>query len=186
MLYNIQAIRVTESNEFICGNPDYPIEGVTMDNIRISYLGGGKKKDSDREIPEISDAYPKAKMFGILPAYGFYIRHARNVKIYNFDISYETTDFRTVIFCEDVADLEIQGLRAESTADSAPFFRLKNTKNVQIQNCQPSSEINIFLKVEGKESKNILLSDTYKIKASRMIESTSEVSEDQIKIISEK
>jgi len=34
--------------------------------------------------------------------------------------------------------------------------------------------------------KNILLSDTYKIKASRMIESTPEVSNDQIKIISEK
>ncbi len=62
MISNIQAIRVTESNEFICGIPDYPIEGVTMDNIRISYLGGGKKKDSGREIPEISDAYPKAKM----------------------------------------------------------------------------------------------------------------------------
>ena len=77
--------------------------------------------------------------------------------------------------------MQIRGLRAESSVGSAPLFWLKNTQNVQIQDCYPTTKANIYLKIEGKESKNIQLTGTSGIMSSRLIEASSEVPLDQIK-----
>ena len=181
MISNIQAIRVTESNDFICGIKGYPIENVTLNNIRIQYAGGGKVSDTNRAIPELDDDYPKAKMFGVLPAYGFFIRHAKNIKLHDIELSYENEEYRSVLLCEDVDQLELDNIYGQSNKDAAPFILLKNTSNVSVKDCYPRPGTDTFMKVTGEGSRNIALYDSSMINALKIVDAD-DVSADQIKL----
>jgi hypothetical protein len=146
---NIQAVGVKESNDFISGIPGHFIENVTLNDIRISYLGGGKKEDSNIEIPELPGEYPKAKMFGVLPAYGMYIRHARNIVMNNVQYYFGETDNRSAIVCEDVENITIEGMQAESSVDAAPLIKLKDTNDACIRYSKALDETDLFLYAEG-------------------------------------
>ncbi|MGH7960097.1 MAG: hypothetical protein ACREH8_24215, partial [Opitutaceae bacterium] len=105
------------TGQFISGLPGHPVENVLLENITITGLtGGGTDKDTAREIPEIPERYPYHDMFGRLPAYGMYIRHARNVILRNVSFSREEADARPTIFTDDVANL-----RAESVGTSGQW-----------------------------------------------------------------
>jgi len=52
-------------------------------------------------------------MFGPLPAYAFYIRHADGVTIRNASVSVERPDERPSLIADDVANLTIEGLRGK-------------------------------------------------------------------------
>ena len=156
---NIQAVGVTESNDFICGIPDANIEHVTLSNFRICYKGGGQKEDAERHIPELADEYPKAKMFGVLPSYGFFIRHAKNIKIKDISLSVDEVDLRPAIMAEDVSDLELTGIRACTGEQSAPMFWLKQCQSVRIRDSRPMGMAGAFLRVEGSRSDNMVIQD---------------------------
>ena len=153
---NIQAVGVTESNDFISGIPGHYIENITLTNIRVSYVGGGDSKDSYNVIPELTNSYPKAKMFGVLPAYGLYIRHAKNIILDNIHYSFLNDDTRSVLVCDDVENITVEKLQAESSINAAPFIRLKDTQDADIRFCKPLNSIDTFLYAEG-DSKNITL-----------------------------
>ena len=59
------------------GVPGFDVEDVTLSNIRIETEEAGKAEWVERAIPEGPKAYPEARMFGRLPAYGFYARHVK-------------------------------------------------------------------------------------------------------------
>jgi polygalacturonase len=155
MISNVQAINVTESNDFISGIEGYKIANITLNNIRIEYAGGGKKSDSERIVPELIDQYPKARMFGTLPSYGFYIRHADQVSLKNLYLNFQETDLRSVLKMKDVSHIEINGLIAASDSLAAPFFWVSNSSDVVIQNCRPLQTTGTFLRVD--KSKKIRL-----------------------------
>ncbi len=180
IIHNIQATGVTESNDFICGIPEHPIENVTLSNIRIGYRGGGQKTDSEREIPELADEYPKARMFGKLPSYGFFIRHAKNIQLSDIFLSFQEPDQRSVIWCDDVSNLELAGIQAQSTATAAPFFWLKNVKDAWIHGCKPLNPIGTLVRVHGSGSEKIILSDNFLISVRTEIEQSSAVLENAI------
>ena len=167
MISNIQAVGVTENNDFIAGIPNHYIENVTLNNIRIEFTSKGKKEDSERVIPELEKEYPKGRMFGILPAYGFFIRHVKNVKLKDLSFSYKNNDERSVVKCEDVENLVLDGLTAKSNANSAPFIWVNKSSEIRIQNCSPVNKIDAFLKAE--KSKNIFLINNYLSKAKHSV-----------------
>ena len=183
MLSNIQAVGVTESNDFISGIPGHHIENVLLSNIRIHYRGGGILSDSDRSVPEKSDEYPKAKMFGILPSYGFFIRHAKQITLKDIWLHTETRDARSVIFCDNVSDLKISGLEACSDPESAPFLWFKNVSNARVSDSHSSGSVNTFLKIEGRESKNIQLINNDFLSIVRPVQLSDEVGDLDMKDI---
>ena len=62
-------------------------------------------------IPEMIDAYPESNMFGkALPAYGFYVRHANNVKFENVKFNLTGADVRPDYVFDDVTGGEITGI----------------------------------------------------------------------------
>jgi|TARA_B110000914_G_scaffold190290_1_gene176148 polygalacturonase len=156
MINNVQAVNVTESNDFITGIPGHYIENVTLSNVRIEYAGGGKKNDSQREIDEMITEYPKAKMFGILPSYGLFVRHAKRIYLNNVSFSYMNKDERSVLIFDDVIDVTINGLTAESNETASPFIWLKNSKKIKIQNSSPIGKTEIFLKAENTKEITLL------------------------------
>ena len=54
------------------------------------------------EPPENEAAYPEPSMFGTLPAYGFFVRHARNVTLRDVEVGFEREDVRPAFVLHDV------------------------------------------------------------------------------------
>ena len=79
-LNNIVATGVSNVGCSITGLPQHPVENVTFRDIRIEFEGGGSRAEAGKQVPEKADSYPESTMFGVLPAYGFYCRHARGLK----------------------------------------------------------------------------------------------------------
>jgi hypothetical protein len=155
MIDNIQASGVPESNDFVCGIPGHDIENVSMSNIRIIYKGGGTINDFNRNIPEMTDGYPKAKMFGHLPSYGFFIRHAKGVTLRDIFLSYELNEERPAIYCDSVKDIELSGINAESPGGNTPYFFFKDVEGATLSNCSPGGKLKTFLRLEGKNTRGI-------------------------------
>lgn len=115
----------------IAGLAESPIEDVRLSNIRIHYKGGGTKEDAMREPPENEKNYPEPSMFGVLPSYGFYIRHARNITFDNVEISFEKEDARPAFMLDDVKGIEFFRTNAQLSKD-AKMFVLKNVSDFNI------------------------------------------------------
>lgn len=100
----------------IVGIPSGRIEDVTLENITINYSGSASKaiafigKDSLGRVPEQVKNYPEFSMFGELPAWGFYIRHADGVKIKNMRLLCRGVDYRPALVADDVNGLDLNGL----------------------------------------------------------------------------
>lgn len=86
----------------ITGIPGHHVENVTLENIKISYPGGGTAADAKRVAPEDIERYPEQFFFGVLPSWGAYIRHARNIEFINVELTTRTADARQKIQLEDV------------------------------------------------------------------------------------
>lgn len=86
----------------ITGIPGHYIENVTLENIEISYPGGGTEDDAKNEVAEDEKRYPEQFFFGVLPAWGAYIRHAKNIAFKNVKLTTRTPDKREKIVLDDV------------------------------------------------------------------------------------
>jgi polygalacturonase len=123
----------------ITGLPGNPVRGVTFRNITLRYGGIGASPKPDHHswqkldgIPERADAYPECKIFGTLPAWGFYCRHAEGVAFENVSLIVEGADYRPALVCDDVKALRLQGFRALS-AGKEPVIVLRNVTDPSIR-----------------------------------------------------
>lgn len=132
----------------IAGLPGHPIEDVRLSDIRILYKGGGTRAQAALEPPERETNYPEPSMFGELPAYGFFIRHARNVELSNVEVGFMTEDLRPAFHLEDVRTATFLGVVAQKAAD-VPTFVLKNVEDFTVRNSRPVPDT----RVERTESK---------------------------------
>lgn len=103
----------------IVGLPGYPVEGVTLENIEISY-GGMASKDiafiplnEISFIPENESQYPEFSMFGELPSWGLYVRHAQQLSMKNIRLKVLKADFRPAFVFDDVNNLEMKQIQVE-------------------------------------------------------------------------
>jgi len=100
----------------IAGMPDALIENITLKNIEIHYPGGGNLHyarvglDELDKVPELAANYPEFSMFKELPAWGFYIRHAKDITFENVKLVCDRKDYRTAIVLDDVQGASFTGL----------------------------------------------------------------------------
>jgi len=118
----------------ITGMPDVAIENVTLKNIEIRYPGGGDPNYAKiglnelDKVPEMAASYPEFSMFKELPAWGFYIRHAKDLKFENITLSAAKKDYRSAIVLDDVHGMTINSLKVtEPGAKKEPVFTYKST-----------------------------------------------------------
>jgi hypothetical protein len=124
----------------ITGVPGRPVEGVKLENIRLSFKGAGTKADAGRIPPEPGTGYPEPSRIGVMPAYGLFARHVRDLELAAVRFSFEQEDLRPPIVGVDVDGLEIENLKAEVASGVAPA-RWEDVKNLVIRNspCLESS-----------------------------------------------
>ena len=164
----------------ITGLPGFPIEDVTLSNIRIRFKGGGTAEDALREIPERPEAYPSCRMYGTLPAYGFYVRHAERVEFHHLDLGFEKTELRPAMVFNDVKDLEIFDFDAESTASTNALIWLKQVRGAFIHGCSPRNPVTTFVRVDGNESDDITLMNNNMSRVKRILERGKQTKENAI------
>ncbi len=115
----------------ITGLPEQPIEDLRLENIRLVCQGGGTKAQAESMPPELGTAYPEPR--GIMPAYGVFARHVRNLELANISLRFEQEELRPAMICVDVDGLEVDNFKAQLAAD-VPAARFEAVKGIVIRN----------------------------------------------------
>ncbi len=142
----------------ITGLPNMPVDDVTLSNIHIETQEPGKREWTQRAIPENPRAYPEARMFGRLPAYGMYVRHANGIQMRDVVFKSSATEERPAVVCDDVTSLEIAGLRVAPQGNGSPVVNLRQTKDAWIRDNRAPKDAPSLISVEGSDSAGILVS----------------------------
>jgi polygalacturonase len=181
-LSDIQASGADPTGCPISGLPGHPVENLTLSNIRISFAGGGEKSDAQRSIEEKPEAYPEYRMFGRLPAYGFYCRHARNVRFDRVEVSSLAPDARPSLVCDDVDRLRITDWSALSATAAGPDVRFENVRDAFIRGCNASRAKGVFLKVGGKTTSAIRLAANALNPTAKLVETAPQVPRKAVRV----
>lgn len=122
----------------IVGMPGYPVQDVTLENIEISYGGRADKTIAHiplsqvTSIPENEAGYPEFSMWGELPAWGLYMRHAEGITMKNVSIRYKEDDFRPAFVFDDVKRIDLQDVKIP-TVKELPVIQLNNAEAVSFK-----------------------------------------------------
>jgi polygalacturonase len=154
MITNVQAVGADTVGCAIAGLPEHAIENVTLANIRIQFAGGGTEADAARQIPELPAHYPEYRMFGQLPAYGFYCRHVKNLRMLDTQVSFAQGDSRPALVCDDVAGLRISDFAAPNTN---PVIVLRDSRDAWLDANRAPAGNQVYVRVEGEQSTDICL-----------------------------
>ncbi len=126
----------------IVGLPNHLIENVTLENIEFVYPGAGNPFYAKRgltpadldSIPNMEVAYPEFSQFKELPAWAFYIRHAKNIHFKNVKFVAKKPDYRPAVVADnlDTGSFNNMVFEEDQANDKKQIF-LHNSKNVSIQ-----------------------------------------------------
>lgn len=142
----------------VTGLPGRPARDITLKNIAITYggIGATPKPDHHRvdrlgSVPECADHYPESKMFGTLPAWGFYCRHVEGIRFENVTLRVKGRDYRPALVCDDVRKLQLDRFRVLS-AGSEPVIVLSDVTDAVIRNSPAPSASRRFIECIGDTS----------------------------------
>lgn len=121
-----------EVQQTISGIPGHPVEDIRMSNIYINHQGGGKEGDNDLIPSENEKGYPEPGMFGALPAYGFYFRHAKSIEMSHTKLDYSGKELRNAYVLEDVQDAYFDHLNIKKGEGKAAYFDLRKVIDFKI------------------------------------------------------
>jgi hypothetical protein len=116
----------------VAGLPEAPVEDVRISNFSVVHGGGGRAADAQRQVPEHADHYPEPSMFGVTPAYGLYVRHARNLDVHHADLRSTSGDGRPPVVLHDVDGATFDHVRFAHDA-AAPTFALRDVRGFAVQ-----------------------------------------------------
>jgi hypothetical protein len=142
----------------ITGLPGAPVRDVTLRNITMVYGGIGSTPKRGHlslnqldQVPECAANYPESKMFGVLPAWGLYCRHAERVRLENITLQVRGKDYRPALVCDDVKDILLDRFTVRS-AGSSPVIVLKDVTGAIIRNSPPPPQATRFIEAMGRTS----------------------------------
>jgi hypothetical protein len=177
LLKNITAENCSPLGCAIAGLPDHPIEDVRLENISLSFEGGAQELEyihkvfqrraagaggadpagTRRLISERPEAYPDCRMFGILPAYGFYCRHVKGLQIDNLKLQTVAADTRHALMFDDVETVAVRGLAVAGVPGGAALLRLVQARDVTLGGIAVRAPADVLLEFEGAQTRKIVL-----------------------------
>ncbi len=157
---SISNVIATGANKVGCsitGIPGYPVRNISLDHINVEFEGGGTLADAEKEIPEKEKSYPEYDMFGELPAYGFYIRHAVNIRFSDIQLITKNEDQRPALYLSDVKNSGFDKLTLGGSSGAESLVYSEKSSDITIRNCQVNGIANSLLKLKGTDHSNISL-----------------------------
>lgn len=112
---NVSAKNIEMIGMLINGVPNYPVENLTLKNIRMELPGGGTAEAAKILLPEKEAAYPEFDTFGkVMPAYAVYARHVRGIKFQNVRTTLVKPDARPSAVFIDVEGMSPKDFAGKS------------------------------------------------------------------------
>lgn len=117
----------------IAGLPDQLVSDITFENIDVQFPGGLNQSDAKittknmHSIPEHANGYPESSMFGDLPSWGVYIRHAENINFKNVSLSVADADARTAIILDDVHACSFKKLKVKEAGNKKDIYSINSS-----------------------------------------------------------
>jgi len=138
----------------ISGIPGHEVEGVKLSNILMVYRGGltldqvarqpadlvntfffratgGVPPREPYATPEREKEYPEPSMFGMMPAWGFFIRHAKGVELSHVDLLFQKEDRRPAFVVDQAEGVELNHVMAQRV-DGVPSVVLLQATDFRI------------------------------------------------------
>jgi hypothetical protein len=129
-VYNADARFAT----LISGVPGHAIEDVQLSNISIWYkpLDAASAGAVQAVVPEHEQDYPEPQKFGVLPAYGFFIRHVKNIALHQVTLHLLGTENRPALLLTDVQGAELHQVALPPTPAGARLV-LQDVSALRVQ-----------------------------------------------------
>lgn len=118
----------------ISGHPKASLTNIFLEDVRITYKGGGQ-----RELADLVPPYPKEpshyspRHLGPRPASGFYVRHVRGLTLKNVEFAFEAEDQRPPLVVFDVDDFLLDGFKTQKPM-GVETLRLESIVNFTVRN----------------------------------------------------
>ncbi|GAB3851486.1 glycoside hydrolase family 28 protein [Hymenobacter terrigena] len=119
------------STATVSGLPGFPVENLTLENIRITYAGGGTPADAAAVPPYSKDYSPN--VFKTRPAAGLFVRHARGLTLKNVDFAYETPDLRPSVVLWDAQNVTLDKFSAPRP-EGVAGLAMKDVSGLTVRN----------------------------------------------------
>lgn len=144
---NISNINVYNADSrfavLISGIPEYDIEDVRLSNISIWYRPlDSLETNIQKQVPEFEKAYPEPQKFGVLPAYGFFIRHVKNIELSNINLYLLDGETRPAMVISDSEGIKLRNVTADK-GTNVSSLTAKNVKNMSIKDSKPLKDVEI-------------------------------------------
>ena len=94
------------------------------------------------DIPECRTAYPEPSCFGVLPAWGLFVRYARRISFRDVRIETATPDTRPAVVLMDAEDIRFDNLRIDNGTD-APAFVLRGVRDFSSSGAEGRKDLRI-------------------------------------------
>jgi len=135
VIENITATSASFIASSVTGVPSLKVANITFRNFDLRLKAGGKSADANLDVPEKEASYPENRMFGVmLPAYGFYLRHADNLLFDNIKLSYfgDLKEERHAIVADDVTNLTVANAVLQSPESPLPVFLFRDCRAIDL------------------------------------------------------
>jgi polygalacturonase len=135
IISNVTSSGASQLPSILAGVEGHPVENIKISDVYLHQVGGADAAMAAINPAENAEKYPDPRMFGDLPATGFYARHAKNVEFSNVEIATKREDARPAFHLEDVdgADFFRMKFPGRKTAGQ---FRLKNVADFRVFGCK--------------------------------------------------
>ena len=124
----------------LSGIPGHDIEDVKFSNVYIEMRGGEEKEVA--EPPEKIAGYPEPTMFGTSPAYGFFIRHLKNLEMSHVELAMREPDARPAFYMDQVQRADFFAITAPR--GKAGVFSLHDVKDFRIGWSRAAADKNLM------------------------------------------
>jgi len=165
----------------ITGIPGFPVRRITLKNIHVTAIGGGVAELARKEVPELENKYPDADMFGDLPAYGLFCRHAETLVLDGVHFHLEQPDGRPAVIFDQIEDLELRASSVTPPSGDEPGVVMKNVRGGFILGCRAQRGTKTLLKLAGAQTERISAVGNELSQASAAVSTEPEVSKDALR-----
>ena len=121
----------------IVGLAEQPVCNVTIENVEIHFPGGGDPSFAKvgtyelEKVPEMPTAYPEFSQYKELPAWGFYIRHAKGINFHNVTLTAAEKDYRPAVVLDDVQGASFTAVKATAPKLRTKIFVARNCGDIK-------------------------------------------------------
>ncbi|HVI49538.1 MAG TPA: glycosyl hydrolase family 28 protein [Chitinophaga sp.] len=134
------------------------LENISFTDVHVTYAGGGSADLAGKtDIPQVAVEY--FVVWGRPPfgpvAYGMYARNVKGLTLKDIRFTYRENDLRPAVVFDNVEDADVGGISIQSNTASMAAFRIINSRDVLITGARLLGPATNFLRVEGRQSRNI-------------------------------